>query len=361
MLSFSRLVIVVLIVSGCAAPRVSTEETIMGSQSTQFEMDLPVEGNMPGLEGATGWLNTKPLATTELRGRVVLVDFWTFTCINWLRTQPYVRAWAEKYKDKGLVVIGVHTPEFEFEKEATSVERSAKELKVDYPIAIDSDYAIWSAFSNRYWPAFYFVDAKGRIRHHQFGEGEYERSERVIQRLLVEAGNENVPTDLVTVEGVGVEKEADWKTLGSGENYTGYRRTTNFASPGGILGGEPVTYSLPTKLALNEWALAGEWNVTGSASISLKPNARLAYRFRARDLHIVMRLGANATAVRFRISVDGQPPGKSHGVHTDEQGNGTLSEPRMYQLYRETGPVRERQFEIEFLDPGAEVYAFTFG
>lgn len=333
----------------------------MGSQSTQFGLQLDSEGNMPALDGATGWINSEALTREELRGKVVLVDFWTFTCINWLRTQPYVRAWSEKYKDKGLVVIGVHTPEFEFEKDAENVRRAAKYLNVAYPIALDGEYSVWNAFGNRYWPAFYFVDAEGRIRHHQFGEGEYERSERVIQQLLTEAGRIDVPTDLVKVNGTDFEKAADWNNLGSSENYTGYGRTTNFASPGGFLGDEPVTYAIPSRLFPNEWALAGEWKVATSASISLKPKARVAYRFRARDLNIVMRRSEGAAEVRFRITIDGEPPGASHGVDTDANGNGTLSDPRMYQLFREAGPVVERQFDIEFLDAGAEVFAFTFG
>lgn len=361
MLRVGRFVIAMLMISACTVPGKLTEDKNMGPQSTQYGIELAIEGEMPSLEGATGWINSPPLTSTELRGKVVLVDFWTFTCINWLRTQPYVRAWAEKYKDKGLVVVGIHTPEFEFEKDVENVRRAAKFLNVDYPIALDSEYAIWSAFRNRYWPAFYFVDAEGRIRHHQFGEGEYERSERVIQKLLTEAGHQNVPSDLVVVNGTDYEKEADWKNLGSPENYTGDGRTTNFASPGGSLGDEPVTYSIPSRLSLNEWALSGEWKITRSASIALKPNARVAYRFHARDLHLVMRVSEGATAIRFRITIDGEPPGASHGVDTDEQGNGTLSEPRMYQLFRQIGPVVDRNFEIEFLDPGAEIYAFTFG
>jgi thiol-disulfide isomerase/thioredoxin len=356
-----RCVIVLVLISSCVAPRNSTEDASMTSQSTQVGIELPNEGSMPSLEGATGWLNSAPLNSNELRGKVVLVDFWTFTCINWLRTQPYVRAWAEKYKSKGLVVIGVHTPEFEFEKDVESVRRSAKFLNVGYPIALDSNYAIWSAFGNRYWPAFYFIDAEGRIRHHQFGEGDYEKSERVIQKLLIDAGQKDVPTDLVKVAGTDFEKEADWKNLGSSENYTGYSRTTNFASPGGFVGGEPVTYSIPPSLALNEWALSGEWKVTAAASISLKPKGRVAYRFHARDLNVVMRPSPGTTAVRFRITVDGKPPNASHGVDTDEHGDGVLSEPRMYQLFRQDGPVGDRYFEIEFLDAGAEVYSFTFG
>ncbi len=315
-------------------------------------VQLAVEGEMPSLGGATGWLNSEPLTAAGLRGKVVLIDFWTYTCINWLRTLPYVRAWAEKYKDQGLVVIGVHTPEFAFEKNLDNVRRAAKDMKVDYPIAIDSDYAIWRAFKNQYWPALYFVDAQGRIRHHHFGEGEYEQSERVIQQLLAEAGSDGIGHELVSVDGRGVEAAADWGNLRSPENYVGYERTENFASPGGAALDKRRVYAAPAQLRLNQWALSGDWTMTKQAAVLNKANGRIAYRFHARDLHLVMGPAARGTSVRFRVLIDGQPPGAAHGIDVDEQGNGTVAEQRLYQLIRQPKPIADRQFEIEFLDAG---------
>ena len=322
---------------------------------------LPVEGGLPSLAGATGWLNSQPLTAADLRGKVVLVDFWTYTCINWLRSLPYVRAWAEKYKDQGLVVIGVHTPEFEFEKNVDNVRRAAKDMRVDYPVAIDSDYAIWRAFGNQYWPALYFVDAQGRIRHHQFGEGEYEQSETIIQQLLAEAGIGAIGRERVSVEGRGAEVAADWGSLKSPENYVGYERTENFASPGGALPNEHRVYAAPARLTLNQWALSGDWTVKKQATALNKANGRIVYRFHARDLHLVMGPVARGTAVRFRVLIDGKPPGAAHGIDVDDQGNGTVTEQRLYQLIRQPKPIADRQFEIEFLDPGVEAFAFTFG
>ena len=313
---------------------------------------LPIEGEMPSLGGATGWLNSQPLTTAGLRGKVVLIDFWTYTCINWLRTLPYVRAWAEKYQDQGLVVIGVHSPEFAFEKNLDNVRRAAKDLRVTYPIAIDSDHAIWRAFKNEYWPALYFVDAQGRIRHHHFGEGEYEQSEKIIKQLLAEAGSGGIGPELVSVAGRGAEAAADWGSLKSPENYLGYERTENFASPGGAVLDKRRVYASPAQLRLNHWALSGEWTVGKQVTVLNKANGRIAYRFHARDLHLVMGPPARGASVRFRVLIDGQPPRAAHGIDVDDQGNGTVTEQRLYQLIRQPKPIAERQFEIEFLDSG---------
>ena len=322
---------------------------------------LPIEGELPSLGSATGWLNSEPLTAASLRGKVVLINFGTYTCINWLRTLPYVRAWAEKYKDHGLVVISVHTPEFVFEHNIDNVRRAVQDVRIEHPIAIDNDYAIWTAFDNHYWPAFYFVDAQGRIRHHQYGEGQYEQSEMIIQQLLAEAGNGDIGQELVSVDGRGVEAAADWGSLQSGENYVGYARTENFASPGGAVLDTRRVYAAPARLRLNQWALSGDWTVGRQATLLNTANGRIAYRFHARDLHLVMGPAARGASVRFRVLVDGQPPGAAHGLDVDDQGNGTVSEQRMYQLIRQPQPIADRLFEIEFLDPGMEAYVFTFG
>jgi thiol-disulfide isomerase/thioredoxin len=316
---------------------------------------------MPSLDSVTGWLNSQPLMAADLRGKVVLVDFWTYTCINWIRQLPYVRAWAEKYRDHGLLVIGVHTPEFAFEQNVDSVRRAATDMRVDYPVAIDSDYAIWRAFNNQYWPALYFVDAQGHIRHHHFGEGEYERSEMVIQQLLDEAGNDSTGDELVSVDGRGAEAGADWDNLKSPENYVGYERTANFASPGDAVLDERRVYDAPAQLRLNQWALSGDWTIERQATVLNEANGRIAYRFHARDLHLVMGPPVRGTSVRFRVLIDGEPPGAAHGIDVDEGGNGTATEQRLYQLIRQPKPITDRQFEIEFLDSGVEAYAFTFG
>jgi thiol-disulfide isomerase/thioredoxin len=309
---------------------------------------------MPSLEGAAEWLNSEPLTPAGLRGRVVVVDFWTFTCINWLRTEPYVRAWSQAYRDDGLVVIGVHTPEFSFEHEIDRVRLATRERGIDYPVAVDNDYAIWSAFANNYWPALYFVDAEGIIRDHHYGEGRYEQSERVIQRLL------GVERDLVSVEGSGVEAEADWDHLRTPEAYLGYGRSELFASPGGAAFDQRRAYQLPDRLRLNHWALAGEWTI-GSEKVAVdRPGGSIAYRFHARDAHLVLSAGAR-DPIPFRVLVDGEAPGASHGVDVDESGNGALRDGRLYQLVREHDEVRERTLDITFLEPGAEAYVFTFG
>jgi thiol-disulfide isomerase/thioredoxin len=322
---------------------------------------LSVEGQMPSLDGATGWLNSQPLSAVGLRGRVVLIDFWTYTCINWRRTLPYIRAWSEKYKDHGLVVIGVHSPEFTFERNAENVRWAVKAMGIEYPVAIDSDLAVWRAFDNEYWPALYFIDARGRIRHHQFGEGEYDLSETVIQRLLAEARLSDTDHDLVSVNAQGAEVVADWGSLRSQENYVGYERTENFASPGGAVRNKPHVYVAPAQLQLNHWALSGDWTLTKEAAVLNHANGRIAYRFHARDLHLVMGPAARGTSVRFRVLIDGQPPLAVHGVDVDEQGKGTVIEQRLYQLIRQSEPIADQRFEIEFLDPGAEAFSFTFG
>jgi thiol-disulfide isomerase/thioredoxin len=309
---------------------------------------------------ATEWLNSPRLTPSSLAGKVVLVDFWTYTCINWLRTLPYVRAWAQKYRE-GLVVIGVHTPEFAFERNIDNVRRAVRQMAIEYPVVIDNDYSIWRAFKNQYWPALYFIDARGRVRQHHFGEGEYERSEKTIQQLLAEAGAAGIGEGAVSVDASGVEAPADWDNLRSPENYVGYERTQNFASPGG---GEPDRrrlYAAPARLALNQWALAGEWTIGRQATVLGSPNGRIVYRFHARDLHLVMGPPRQGIPIRFRVSIDGQPPGPAHGVDVDEGGKGTVVEQRLYQLIRQPKPIVDRQFEIEFLDAGVETLAFTFG
>ena len=323
----------------------------------------PIAGQseLASLERADAWLNSPPLTASELRGKVVLVDFWTYTCINWRRTLPYVRGWAEKYRQQGLVVIGVHAPEFAFEKNADNVRWAVDDMRIDYPVAVDSDHVIWRAFDNQYWPALYFIDAQGRVRHRQFGEGSYEQSEMIIQELLAEAGAGAVDRAPVMVDAQGVEVAADWRSLKSPENYVGYERTENFASPGGAFLDKPRTYQPPAMLRLNEWALSGDWTVKTGTAVLNQPNGGITYRFHARDLHVVMGPAAPGTSVKFRVRIDGQPLGAAHGTDVDEQGDGTVTRQRLYQLIRQPKPIADRTFEIEFLDPGVEVFAFTFG
>jgi thiol-disulfide isomerase/thioredoxin len=310
--------------------------------------------HLPSFGGATGWLNSEPLGPAELDGHVVLVDFWTLTCINWLRTEPYIRAWSQAYRDDGLVVIGVHTPEFSFEHEIDLVRQATKDRGIDYPVALDNDYAVWDAFDNHYWPALYFVDADGTIRDHHFGEGRYDQSERVIQLLL---GVERPP---VPVEGVGVEAAADWYHLRAPETYLGYGRNGDFASPGGATFDQRGTYALPDRLRSNHWALAGEWTVASEKVVLDEAGGSIAYRFHARDAHLVLSPGTRAP-IHFRVLLDGEAPGPSHGVDVDESGNGVLRDGRLYQLVRTHDMVRKRTLEITFLEPGAEAYVFTFG
>jgi thiol-disulfide isomerase/thioredoxin len=322
---------------------------------------LPDEGELPALDGATGWLNSPPLTAAGLRGKVVLAGFWTYTCVNWLRQLPYLRAWAGKYAGHGLTVIGVHAPEFSFERDADNVRRAVREMKIDYPVATDNDYALWRAFGNHYWPALYFADARGRIRHHHFGEGNYGQSEMVIQQLLAEAGSAGAGDGLVSAEARGAEAPADWASLRSPENYAGYERTENFASPGGAVPGTAHAYTLPARLSLNQWALSGDWTMAAEATTLNTANGQIACRFHARDLNLVTGSAAPRSPVRFRILLDGQPPGKAHGADIDVQGNGTVTQQRLYQLIRQPGPITDRILEITWLDPGAQAYSFTFG
>jgi thiol-disulfide isomerase/thioredoxin len=310
--------------------------------------------HMPSLGGATEWLNSEPLGPAELRGHVALVNFWTLTCINWLRQEPYVRAWSQAYRNDGLVVIGVHTPEFSFEHEIDRVRQATRERAIDYPVAVDNDYEIWSAFDNHYWPALYFVDADGVIRDQHFGEGRYEESGRVIQRLL------GVERELVSVEGLGVEAEADWEHLRTPETYLGSWRTARFASRDGAAYDERRTYDRPGRLRSNHWALAGEWTIGREKVVLAQAGGTIAYRFHARDAHLVLSPGAREP-IPFRVRLDGEAPGPSHGVDVAEDGNGLLRNGRLYQLVREHDEVRERTLEIMFLKPGAEAYVFTFG
>jgi thiol-disulfide isomerase/thioredoxin len=322
---------------------------------------LPVEGRLPGFDGATGWLNSAPLTAADLRGKVVVVDFWTYTCINWLRTLGYLRAWAERYRDQGLVVIGVHTPEFPFEEDLENVRVAAMDMAVDYPVALDSDYLIWDAFANRYWPAVYLADREGRIRHHQFGEGGYDECERIIKQLLRETGREGIADDLVSVASDGLEAQADWASLGSPETYLGYRQGHNFASPGGVELDVSRAYVVPERLELNHWALSGDWTVEARASVLNRAGGRIAFRFHARDAHLVMRSRPPATPVPFGVLVDAAPPAAAHGLDVDEHGHGTLLQPRLYQLVRQHGSITDRTFQITFLQPGVEAYVVTFG
>ena len=323
--------------------------------------DLSAGGELDSLSRASRWLNSPALRAAELAGKVVLVQFWTYTCINWLRTMPYVRAWSDKYRTSGLLTIGAHTPEFPFERVTENVRRATRELNVSYPVAIDSEYAIWSAFRNRYWPALYLLDGKGRVRHRHFGEGAYDDIERKIQNVLEDAGARVVDRQLVSVEGRGIEAAPDWKSLKTPETYVGYERAENFASPGGASAERARVYTFPRELRLNQWAIAGDWTIRqGSIRLNQGPG-RIAFRFQGRDLHLVMGPPTGESAVRFRVSLDGQPPAGAHGGDVDAQGVGVATEQRLYQLIRQPGPIIDRVFQIEFLHPGMEAYSFTFG
>ena len=319
------------------------------------------KGALQRFDGAKTWLNSAPLSAAELRGKVVLVDFWTYSCVNWLRTLPYVRAWAEKYKEHGLVVIGVHTPEFPFEKDLDNVRRAVNQMRVAYPVVIDSDYAVWRAFGNNAWPAVYLIDAQGRVRYRHLGEGEYERTEETIQQLLAESGNNGVASDRVAVEARGVEVDADWENLRSPETYLGSAQTENFSSPGGTGFGERWVYAVPSRLVLNHWALGGDWTMQSGLVVSNKANARITYRFHARDVNLVMGPAAQGAALRFRVLIDGKPPGAAHGADVDEQGNGVVAEQRLYQLVRQPKPIVDRTLEIEFFERDIQAFVFTFG
>jgi cytochrome c biogenesis protein CcdA/thiol-disulfide isomerase/thioredoxin len=321
---------------------------------------LPVEDIMPSLDGAQQWLNSEPLTIAGLKGKVVLVDFWTYSCINCLRAIPYVRAWAEKYRDHGLVVIGVHAPEFAFERNVDNVKQAIATLGIHYPVAIDNDYKIWRAFDNEYWPAHYFIDADGKVRHHHFGEGDYAESERVIQKLLVDAGNKDVPTDIAKVSAAGAEAASDKADVNSPETYIGYDRGDRFVSPGGVV--QDVSHSYAAgQPQLNEWSLSGRWTIGDERAQLDEQDGSIVYRFHARDLHLVLGPSAAGKKIRFRITIDGKPPGEAHGMDTDADGNGVVTTQRLYQLVRSPGAVADHTFEIRFLDPGVQAFAFTFG
>jgi thiol-disulfide isomerase/thioredoxin len=323
--------------------------------------ELPIEGDLPDFGGATAWLNSEPLTAAGLRGQVVLVQFCTYSCINWLRTLPYVRAWAERYRDDGLVVIGAHSPEFPFEHDVERVRSALQAMGVDYAIAIDNDFAIWRAFGNQYWPALYVADAQGRLRDHHFGEGRYEGSERVIQQLLAEAGSGGVEQEPVSIVPRGVEASADLNTLGSPETYVGYSRAENLVAPDGVLPDGPRVYGESPPLKLNQWSLSGNWTVGRQATVMNQAGGRITFRFHARDLNFVLGPSASGAPVRFRVLIDGAAPGRAHGVDVDDEGNGTVAEARLYQLARQPGTVADRTFEITFLDSGVQAYVFTFG
>ncbi len=321
---------------------------------------LPVEGTFPPLAGATGWLNSPPLTPASLKGKVVLIDFWTYSCINCLRALPYVKAWAAKYKDHGLVVIGVHAPEFAFERDPDNVRRAVRDLGVAYPVALDSNLAIWQAFNNIYWPAHYFIDAQGRIRAHHFGEGEYDRSERIIQTLLKEAGNTDVPGGIVNPDATGALAAADNSDVQSPETYVGYNRGANFASDH-VAKDSPSDYTTPARLNLNQWALSGNWTIGPQMTVLNRAGGKVTFRFHARDLHFVLGPAGGKTPVHFRVTLDGKAPGDMHGMDIDAQGNGIVTTQRLYQLIRQSGAITDRVFTIEFTDPGVQAYSFTFG
>ena len=314
--------------------------TVMGTSAGTSEL--------ASLRGATEWINSPPLTAESLQGKVVLVQFWTYSCVNWIRTLPYVVAWERKYREKGLVVIGVHAPEFGFEHDLANVRWATGDFGMEYPVAVDNEFAIWRAFGNQYWPALYLLDGEGRIRYRHFGEEAYEESERAIQELLTEEGARDVGRELVSVTPRGAEAAADWSNVNTPETYVGSARSENRASAG-------------NRLRLNQWALEGDWTVQRQAAVLNRPEGRITFRFHARDLNLVMTPGRGGKPVRFRVLIDGRPPGPGHGLDVDEQGKGVVNEPRMYQLIRQAGPVADRQFEIQFLDPGVEAFVFTFG
>ncbi len=326
-----------------------------------FHSSLSDEGAMPDLDGGIGWLNSVPLSRKSIRGKVVLVNFWTYTCINSIRPLPYLRNWAAKYKEAGFVVIGVHTPEFSFEHDRKNVENAVRNLNVAFPVVIDSDYGIWQAFHNQYWPAQYLVDAKGRIRYHHFGEGKYDEMERVIQELLKENGATGLASDMSSVPGAGIEAAPDWADGKSPETYIGYRQAQNFASPEKLHKDSGQTFSAPTKLALNHWGLSGWWNINEESAVLQAAPGKIVFRFHSRDLHFVLAPAKDGKPVRFVVRLDGAAPGENSGVDTAPDGSGEIREPRLYQLIRQKGPIVDRTFEIEFLDSGVHALDFTFG
>jgi thiol-disulfide isomerase/thioredoxin len=325
-----------------------------------FHSSLGDEGAMPDLDGATGWLNSPLLGRQSLRGKVVLINFWTFTCINSLRPMPYLSDWAAKYGAQGFVVIGVHTPEFSFEHELRNVQDSVHNLNVPFPVAVDSNYRIWQAFNNQYWPAQYLIDAKGRVRYHHFGEGNYGEIERAIQELLKENGA-TVTSKTSSVSGVGIEAAPDWADARSPETYVGYRQAENFASRERVHKDSTEEFNAPASLSLNHWALSGSWNVNAESAVLQVAPGRVFFRFHSRDLHFVLTPSKNGTPIRFRVMLDGAPPGENAGADTAPDGTGVVREPRLYQLIRQKGLIKDQVFEIEFLDPGVQAFDFTFG
>jgi len=321
----------------------------------------PVEGDFPPLAGAVSWLNSAPLTPESLRGRVVLIDFWTYSCINCLRASPYITNWYERYKNHGLVVLGIHSPEFAFEKNESNVKRAVRDLGIKYPVALDNNYAIWQSFNNQYWPAHYFIDAKGHIRGHHFGEGDYDGSEELIRQLLTEAGAHDLPPTVSDIRKEGIQASADEKHVGSPETYIGYERAQHFVSPGGFGRGAEKTYSVPDSLNMNEWGLSGNWRVDAEKAVLLGAGGKIVFRFHARDLHLVLGPGKDGKPVRFRVTIDGKQPGEDHGVDVDSSGSGVARAQRLYQLVRQSGDIRDRTFTIEFLDAGIQAYSFTFG
>jgi thiol-disulfide isomerase/thioredoxin len=362
-----RLVALVVLVVAVAAIVLGARTTKVGGPTDLFNLQAgymktatAAGTSLLSFEGGNGWINTPPLTAADLRGKVVLVDFWTYSCVNWRRTLPYVRAWSEKYKDQGLVVVGVHTPEFAFEKDRASVEQAVKEQDVPYPVVLDSDYRIWKSFDNQYWPAVYLIDAKGKVRYFYPGEGEYAQTEREIQKLLAEAGHTGVSRDLTPVKATGAEVSGDAATLRSPETYVGYDRAENFAGSR-VAFDKPHAYEAPARLRLNGWALAGDWTVGREYATSNAADATIGYAFHARDANLIMGSAPGSKPLRFRVTLDGHEPGADHGVDVDAHGVGTIVEPRMYQLIRQQGPIDDRRLEIRFLDPGARAYDFTFG
>ncbi|PSH68468.1 cytochrome C biogenesis protein [Phyllobacterium brassicacearum] len=345
-----------------AAPDMSRDSSMVlaGSSGMASRSDLPVEGKFPSLDGAVEWLNSPPLTNEQLRGKVVLIDFWTYSCINCIRTVPYVRAWSEKYKDQGLVVIGVHAPEFAFEKKIDNVKKAISDFQITYPVAIDNNFKIWRAFRNSYWPAHYFIDAKGQIRYQHFGEGDHDKSEKVIQDLLAEAGSLKAENKAITPDLSGAQAAPDLGNIGSSETYIGYQRASNFASPEAVKSDAPLNYTA-AEPGLNEWGLSGNWTIGPEQATLNRSGGAITYRFRARDLHLVLGPSADGKPVRFQVTVDGRAPAESHGSDIDADGNGTVTQTRLYQMVRQAGDVKERTFEVRFLDPGVEAFAFTFG
>jgi thiol-disulfide isomerase/thioredoxin len=336
---------------------------IAGGTAAKAQEPPSIVGSSPlyGLSGATGWINSPPLTAKELKGKVVLVDFWTYSCINCLRSLPYMEAWAQKYKDSGLVVIGVHTPEFDFEKELPNVQKAVQKFGLTYPIALDSNRAIWDAFHNEYWPAHYFIDAKGKVRFEHFGEGNYDQSEHWIQQLLQERAANPMPAGTVDIHAQGVEAASDANDVRSPETYIGYARAGHFASPGGIKEDSAKNYAAPAQPRLNEWGLAGEWVDHQQVAVLKSAGGKIVFHFHARDLHLVLGPTADGKPVRFRVTIDGEAPGENHGVDTDAQGNGVVTDHRLYQLVRQKGAVTDHIFAIEFEDPGVQAFSFTFG